>query len=113
MKYLVISEVIESSIPWDDKEKIIEHVEGVVASYEKLVQLEAEKKVLGGGGFVGKRALAFIAEAASNEELDLMLRSLPIWAFHEVEIIPLDSFEFQIKTNREVIEHFKAAPGSD
>ena len=51
----------------------------ILPSFDVLVKLEAEKKILAGGLPVGDRAFVFIAEASSNEELDRLLRSIPMW----------------------------------
>jgi hypothetical protein len=76
MKYLVIG----SGGPGfaSPKEAVSVLKEIVLPSFDKLIGLE-KKKIVAGGLPVGDRALVFIAEAASNEELDKMLRELPMW----------------------------------
>jgi hypothetical protein len=41
---------------------------------------------------VGERSFVFIAEAASNDELDKMLRNIPAWGVFDWQVTPLQSF---------------------
>lgn len=70
--------------------------------------MEGEKKILAGGGPVGKRATVFIIDAASNEELNQLLVSLPMWNMMEVDVTPLRSFEDGSKQTRQSLERLKA-----
>jgi hypothetical protein len=60
-----------------DALKILESI--VLPGFDALMKLEGEKKILGGGLPVVERALVFIMEASSNEELDEALRKIPMW----------------------------------
>ncbi len=51
----------------------------VIPTFEQIIRLEMDKKILAGGLPVGERALVFIIQAESNGELDEILRSFPIW----------------------------------
>jgi hypothetical protein len=64
----------------------------ILPSFEVLMRLEAEKKILAGGLPVGDRAFVFIAEASSNEELDRLLRSIPMWGALKWKVTALQTF---------------------
>ncbi|MEK7203920.1 MAG: hypothetical protein AAB254_00280 [candidate division NC10 bacterium] len=53
----------------------------------------SEKKILGGGLPIGDRAFVFVAEASSNEELDRMLREIPMWGSLKWHVTALQTFE--------------------
>ena len=65
----------------------------VIPSFEQLIRLEMDKRILAGGLPVGERSIVFIIDAESNGELDEILRSLPIWGVMEWETTPLQTFE--------------------
>ena len=58
----------------------------ILPSFDHLIKLEADNKILGGGLPVGDRAFVFIIEASSNEELDQLLRSVPMWGSLQWEV---------------------------
>jgi muconolactone delta-isomerase len=49
----------------------------------------------------------FIAEASSNEELDKMLRELPMWGALDWEVTPLQTFTGRADQEREIIKKLK------
>ncbi|MFC2032833.1 muconolactone Delta-isomerase family protein [Chloroflexota bacterium] len=109
MKYLISMKVIESAYP-RSPDQLVPFLEQVAIPFlEALKTLEAEKKILAGGGLVGKRASVFIIEAASNEELDQLLVRLPTWSIMEVDVTPLRSFKDRAKETRQGLERLKAA----
>jgi hypothetical protein len=65
----------------------------IIPSFEEIIKLKKKKRILAGGLPVGERAFVFIAEADSNDELDRMLRGIPMWGMLEWEAVPLQSFE--------------------
>lgn len=81
----------------------------ILPTFEMVKKLEAEGKVLAGGFPVGERAVVIIAEADSNEEMDIMLRGLPLWPMLEWEVTPLQSFEGRMEFEREFIKRVKGA----
>jgi len=105
MKYLVIGsegpgfESMEEAIP------LLENL--VFPSFDLLMKLESEKKILGGGIPIGDRAFVFIIEAASNEELDATLQSLPAWGILQWDVTPLHSFAGRSSQERKMVEEFK------
>ncbi len=84
--------------------QILENV--VLPSLDQLAKWEKEGKITGGLP-VGKRAFVFIVEAASNEELDQMLRSLPIWGGMKWKVIPLQSFSGRETMEKNILSEMK------
>jgi hypothetical protein len=77
MKYLVTG---SEGPGYATPEQAIEVLEkGILPTFDALMNLEADKKIVAGGLPVGDRALVFILEAASHEEADQLLRDLPAW----------------------------------
>jgi insertion element IS1 protein InsB len=74
---------------------------------DALMKLEEDDKILAGGLPIGDRAFVFIAEAASNEELDRMLRSIPAWGVLNWEVNALQTFAGRAAQEREIVEEFK------
>jgi hypothetical protein len=50
----------------------------ILPSFKQIVELEKRKKIVAGGLPVGDRSFVSIAEAKSNDELDQLLRKLPM-----------------------------------
>jgi hypothetical protein len=108
MKYLVTG---SKGPGYATPEQAIEVLEkGILPTFDTLMNLEADKKILAGGLPVGDRALVFILEAASHEEADQLLRDLPAWGVLKWAVIPLQSFEGRAKKERSVVEGFKKQP---
>lgn len=105
MKYLVTgSEGPGFATP----EEAVESLEEVILpTFDALMKLEAQKKIAAGGLPVGDRAVVFIVEAASNEELDRLLRSIPAWGVLEWHVTPLQSFAGRAAQDRDVVKQFK------
>jgi len=97
MKYLVCGSKGPKLATSEEVVSVLE--ESVLAGFEYLMKLEKEKKILAGGLPIGGRAFVFIVEAASNEELDQMLRRIPFWGILEWEVTALQTF-----AGREVLE---------
>lgn len=100
MKYLVKGKAGPSSLSDEDTAQLLENV--VLPSLDQLAKWEKEGKVVGGLP-VGKRALVFILEASSNDEVDKMLRSLPIWMGMKWKVIPLQSFSGREGMERNIL----------
>jgi hypothetical protein len=75
MKYLVISSEGPGFASPEEAVEILE--KGILPTFDALMKLEAEKRILVGGLPVGDRAFVFILEASSNEEADQVLRDIP------------------------------------
>ena len=109
MKYLVIMEVVETKVPTSLPE-MIQHLEReIIPTHQAMIRLEEEGKILAGGAQSGRRAEVLIVEAASNEELDELLRGLPHWPLMKVDVVPLHGWEVTLARERQLLEHLKAA----
>jgi hypothetical protein len=81
----------------------------IVPSFKLLLEWEKKKKITGGGVPVGDRALVFIAEAKSNDDLDKMLRQLPVWGVLDWDVSPLQTFAQRAKLERQFLKDVKRA----
>jgi len=105
MRYLVTGSEGPGFASPEEAVEILEEV--VLPTFDVLLKLEAQKKIVAGGLPVGDRAFVFIAEAGSNEELDQLLRSLPAWGVLEWHVTPLQSFAGRAAQERDVVKRFK------
>jgi muconolactone delta-isomerase len=105
MRYLVSGSEGPGFASPEEAVEILEEV--VLPTFDALGKLEAQKKIVAGGLPVGDRAFVFIAEAASNEELDRLLRSLPAWGVLEWHVTPLQSFAGRAAQERDLVKQFK------
>jgi hypothetical protein len=105
MKYLVTGSEGPGFATPEEAVEILEEV--VLPTFDVLMKLEAQKKIAAGGLPVGDRAFIFIVEAASNEELDRLLRSIPAWGVLEWHVTPLQSFAGRAAQERDVVKQFK------
>jgi muconolactone delta-isomerase len=108
MKYLVSG---CTSSGFSSEEQLAHFLEeSVIPSFEYLMKLEKEKKIIVAGLPVGERSFVFIAEAASNEELDEMLRQIPMWPMMDWEVTPLEPLAGREKQEQAYLkEHPTAA----
>lgn len=105
MKYLVVgSEGPGFGTPAEALE-VLE--KGILPTFDALLKLEAEKKIVAGGLLLGDRAFVFIAEAKSNEELDQLLRNLPAWGVLGWQVTALQSFAGRAAQDRDIVRHLK------
>ncbi len=79
----------------------------VLPGFDALIRLEADKKILAGGLPVGERAVAFIVEASSHDEVDRLLRGLPLWGVLEWKVTPLESFAGRAEQERAIVAAVK------
>jgi muconolactone delta-isomerase len=91
MKYLVYASEGPNFTSVEEIFPVLEEM--VLPGLEAMADLEAKKTILAGGLPVGERALAFIIEAPSNEELDAMLQKVPLWPLLSWQVTPLQSFQ--------------------
>jgi muconolactone delta-isomerase len=105
MKYLVMA---TEGPGFASPEEAVELLETeVLPTFDELIRLEEGKKILAGGLPVGERAFVCIMDAASNEELDDILRDLPLWGSLEWEVTPLQSFANRASKESEFVKAFK------
>ncbi len=105
MRYLVTG---SEGPGFGSPEEAIEVLEkGVLPTFDALLRLEAEKKIVAGGLPVGDRSFVFIAEAVSNEELDRLLRGIPAWGVLSWKVTPLQSFAGRATQERDEVKKLK------
>ena len=105
MKYLVTgSEGPGFASPMETAE-VLENI--ILPTFDTLVKLEGDKKILAGGLPVGDRAFVFIVEAASNEEVDRLLRTIPAWGVLKWQVTALQTFAGRAAQEREVVKELK------
>ena len=107
MKYLVSA---SEGPGFSSPEEMLQLLEDIVLpTFETLLRLEADHKILAGGVPVGDRGFMFIVEAASHEEVDRMLRSLPMWGLLKWDVIALQSFAGRAAHERELVQRLTQA----
>jgi muconolactone delta-isomerase len=67
--------------------------DAVLPSVERLMVLKAQGKVVTGGYPIGQKAIVFIIETDSEEQLYEILADLPMSEVAEARVTPLKSFE--------------------
>jgi hypothetical protein len=89
MLFLVELDHVKSGIPLtpDASRAFIEHI--IFPTLTRAEQLVSEKKIVAGGPAAGRIALRFIIEAASLQDVDRMISSLPLWPLAETRVTPL------------------------
>jgi len=105
MKYLVIGTGGPGFTTPEDAVEILQDV--VLPSFKRLIELQKRKKIVDGGLPVGERSFVFIAEAKSNDELDQMLRDLPMWGELDWEVTPLQTFSGRARQERDAVREMK------
>lgn len=105
MKYLVAGSGGPGFASPGEAVQILEKI--ILPSFDTLIKLEGEKKILAGGLPVGDRAFVFILEASSNEEVDQLLRNLPMWGSLKWEVTPLQTFAGRASQERNAVKEIK------
>jgi len=105
MKYLVVA---SGGPGFAYPEEALEVLQSVIPpGFKEILSLEKRKKIIAGGVPVGERTIVFIAEAKSNDELDQMLRKLPMWGELDWEVTPLQTFNGRVKQERQAVKELK------
>jgi len=107
MKYLVVGSGGPGFASSEEALLILESV--ILPSFDELIALEKGKKILGGGLPVVDRAFVFIVEAASNDEVDKILRRIPMWGSLDWEVTALQTFSARADQERQYVKALKAA----
>lgn len=105
MKYLVVGSGGPGFASPGEAAMVLDEI--VIPNFDRLIALEKKKKILAGGLPVGDRSFVFIAEASSNEELDQMLRELPMWGTLDWEVTPLQTFSGRADQERSNLKKLK------
>ena len=105
MKYLVSGTAGPGFGSPEEALHVLESV--ILPSFETLMKLERQKKIVAGGLPVGDRAFVFIMEAKSNEEVDQTLREIPMWGALDWEVVALQSFKGRADQERQIVKKLK------
>ncbi len=81
--------------------------QGILPTFDALLKLEADGRLLAGGLPVGDRAFLFVLDAASHDEANRILRGLPAWGLLQWEVTPLQSLAARAETERTVLADIK------
>ncbi len=106
MKYLVQALGGPGFSSPEEARRVLEGI--VLPTFAALENLEAQNKILAGGMLVAERAFVFIAEAASHEELDLMLREIPLWPVMQWRVKALHTWTGRAAYEQEALQKLKA-----
>ena len=106
MRYLVTLESIDDGGMTPPKETAALIENAVIPSLKALAEMEKGGK-LKGGVMAGRRGVAMIMDADSNEALSDTLRLLPLWGMAELDIVPLESFEHRIQADGQAAQMMK------
>ncbi|MHB9072079.1 MAG: hypothetical protein ACYC6G_01010 [Desulfobaccales bacterium] len=107
MHYLVSASEGPGYASPEETLKVLEDL--VLPLFESLMRLEAEKKILAGGVPLGDRAVVFIVDAASHDEVDRILRSIPMWGLFKWDVIALETFAGRAAQEREFVQQLAQA----
>jgi ABC-type oligopeptide transport system substrate-binding subunit len=80
---------------------------GILPTFDALLKLQEEKKIIAGGLPIGDRALVMVVKASSNQEVDKMLRSLPAWGALKWKVTALESIAGRAAQEREILGQLK------
>ena len=105
MMYLVNGSSGPTSPMNEDAMELLERF--ILPGFEALKKLEGENRIMAGGVPVSERAVVFIIDAQSNEELDQVLRSLPIWSILDWQVTPLQSFDGRAFHERKILQQMR------
>ncbi len=81
--------------------------QAVLPGHEALNTLKSEGKIVAGGFPVGERAIAFILELDTPEELDSVLMDIPFWGIVKTKVTPLQDFEDRRDQDRQFAEQLE------
>jgi muconolactone delta-isomerase len=108
MQYLVTVNFVEPGPLFPPEQVVGMMRSAILPSLETLEELDSVGKILGGGHPVGERAVAFVVDAESNDELDVLLHELPAWEILKTEVTPLRRFEDRLETERQFTEQLES-----
>ncbi len=87
----------------------IEHY--VLPTLARCRELQAAGRILAGGPVTGAIALALIVRAESQQELDELIESLPLWGRAGTTVTPLTTFDGREAAVRRKLEALRARAG--
>lgn len=80
---------------------------GILPTFDALQKMQKEGKILAAGLPAGDRAFLFIVQAASNDEVDNLIRDLPAWGALQWKVKALQSIEGRASRERQILEELK------
>ncbi len=90
-------------------EEVVEVLEkSILPTFDMLMELKANKKIVAGGLPVGSRKFYLIVEAGSHDEIDRMLRDIPAWGVFSWKVTPLQSLEGRAEMERQILKSLKS-----
>ena len=107
MQYLVKGRAVQGVVPGSPEQAVALMENMVIPSLKTLSDLNRQKKITG-GPLAGQRALAFVIDSPSHEEVGKLLMSLPFWGLHEWKVLPLVPFESMSGAVGELLNRMKA-----
>jgi hypothetical protein len=81
---------------------------GIMPTFEMLLEWEAQNKIVAAGIPVGSRTFYLMVEANSHDEVDRLLRKLPAWGVFSWKVKPLQSLADRAELEREILKSLKA-----
>lgn len=107
MQYLVTQELVDPGplLPPDQLLGMYRTV--VLPGHETLINLKSDGRIVAGGYPIGERAIAFIVEADSPKELDLLLLEIPFWGIVKTKVTPLQDYEERQNQDRKFAEQLE------
>jgi muconolactone D-isomerase len=76
----------------------------IVKNWETILQLGEEGKIVAGGKLAGRRGECAIFDVGSPDELDDLVRHLPLFPFLEWEVVPLRAVEDALESVKLTLE---------
>jgi muconolactone delta-isomerase len=105
MKYLVVASGGPGFAYPEEALEVLQSV--ILPNFKEILSLEKRKKIIAGGVPVGERTFVFIVDAKSNDELDQMLRKLPMWGELDWEVTALQTFNGRARQERQAVKELK------
>lgn len=81
---------------------------GILPTFDALLALKADKKIIAGGLPAGSRRFVLLVEADSHAEVDNMLRDLVAWGVFGWTVTPLQSIEGRAAKERQIVKALKS-----
>ena len=107
MQYLVTMDFVDPGPMLPPQQFVEMGRQAVLPGHEVLINLKSEGKILAGGFRVGERAIAFILQTDSPEELDALLQEVPFWGIVKTKVTPLQDFEDRRNQDRQFLEQLE------
>ncbi len=79
-------------------------LEIAVQEWETVINYQKQGKILSQGVFAGRKGGCFICDVESIEELNTLISQSPMFAFMEMEIIPLINIENALESAKRALE---------